>query len=101
MSKPPPIVEVEWTDAVSGSGWRTAEDSLAWIRDPCYCFASGYLVARDDKAITIATCWRTNNHTADLFQIPLPMITKIRIVRHGKIPFLTARKGGKDGHEKG
>ena len=80
MTKPlklPPVVYVEWVDAVASSGW----DSKAHGADLCH--AVGFVVADTKDHLTLAVTVSADQHNARL-AIPKGWIKKRRRVALGK-----------------
>lgn len=71
-----PLVEVEWVDSSSDSGWKSKVDTRLLT-----CWSAGYLVHKDKEATVIAlnasSTLSANSH-GDTMTIPTKVVKRIR-----------------------
>jgi hypothetical protein len=72
----PKLVYLEWADAVGNSHWRTTEEALRWAKTTEWHVRQvGWIIHEDDKSITFAASWKTEDEYCteqfgDLHKIP-------------------------------
>lgn len=71
------IVQVDWKDAASVSGWRKndTEPGLA------NCTSIGFLLNREPRHITLAGSLSNDDHHGDAISIPRAWIQRIKVIR--------------------
>ena len=71
---------IEWRDSKSTQGWRYYEDiNLA----PLICHTVGFLVAQDDRDITVAASFcEASESYAEIVTIPKECIVKKKLVKY-------------------
>ncbi len=75
--KPPPIVEVLWTDIYTRTGWkahRSREDGSA------ECRTVGYLLQKDELYVRLSSSW-SDDERADTTNIPMGVVRSITELR--------------------
>lgn len=75
-----PIVEIEWLDIITQSGWSVMKDVLE--AEPIQCKTIGYLVAERETHITVAHSLQPDS--SDYTVIPLGCVKNIRKIEVDK-----------------
>jgi hypothetical protein len=74
---PPPIIEVEWDDIVTRSGWLEHREKET---GPAACRTVGYVLVRDDKYVVLSASW-SDQDRADTTTIPMGVVRSITELR--------------------
>lgn len=69
------LLEIEWIDIVTESGWLTP--TMACKREPCSCKSVGYFLNRDEDVIRISQTFQVTDLERDVTVIPWGVIKKI------------------------
>lgn len=76
------IIEVDWIDAESWSGWSSREEMLARLAPGRIQKSVGYLLKEDAEGVTIVqTCQVPGDNVADGIFIPQKYIVNSRLLR--------------------
>ena len=75
------IVEIEWVDACSNSGWIAQKEAEEWIGVPYACKTVGYLVSSTKEQVTVAATYsECDGKLNGLHQVPRGMVKRMRFL---------------------
>lgn len=79
----PPIVEIEWLDTMSTSGWQTKDDRLRQTKIEDMDHRSiGYLLKRGPEYVVVAqSVGEQHDNVGDTLMIPRQAVKKVTVLR--------------------